>query len=285
MHPIELTLRDEASDAVATIEPGRGGLVTRFDIGVRRILFMDVETLENPTQNVRGGIPVLFPSPGKLTGDAWAFASHRGAMKQHGFARNLPWQVAQASARAVTLTLESSDATLAQYPWDFTVEQTITLRGTCLRLQHTVTNRAIHGRAAGAMPFGFGFHPYFYVPDAAKRETQITTIATRAFDNVSKQTIALPSVAPDAKIDLTRNEVDLHLLDHGAAHSELRSPLGTLRLSASPEYSHWVVWTLAGRDFVCLEPWTCPGNALNDGDRLLSLEPGESRSLWFEITA
>ena len=280
MPPAELTLRDEATGSVATVEPARGGLVTRFDVGARRVLFMDVETLRDPSKNVRGGIPVLFPSPGKLTGDAWAHAGRQGSMKQHGFARNRPWRVARASIDAVTLTLESSEETLAQYPWSFSVEQTISLRGTSLRLQQTVTNRD-----SSAMPFGFGFHPYFHVPDAAKGATTITTLATRAFDNVSKRIIELPEAAPSEKVDLTQKEVDLHLLDHGSASSELRSPLGTVRLEASPEYGHWVVWTLAGRDFVCLEPWTCPGNALNDGDRLLSLDPGESRSLWFEILA
>jgi galactose mutarotase-like enzyme len=79
--------------------------------------------------------------------------------------------------------------------------------------------------------------------------------------------------------------VDLHLLDHGTSESELRSPLGRVQLRASPEYTHWVVWTLAGRDFVCLEPWTCPGNALNTGEKLLSLAPGASQRLTLEIAA
>ena len=29
------------------------------------MLFMDQETLRDPTKNVRGGVPVLFPTPGK----------------------------------------------------------------------------------------------------------------------------------------------------------------------------------------------------------------------------
>jgi len=79
--------------------------------------------------------------------------------------------------------------------------------------------------------------------------------------------------------------VDLHLLDHGPTASELPSPLGAIQLRCSPEYTHWVVWTIAGRDFVCLEPWTCPGDALNLGERLLLLAPGEAHSLSVEIVA
>jgi galactose mutarotase-like enzyme len=268
----ELTLRDGESGAVATIAPERGGLVTGFDIGERRVLFMDRETLHDPAKNVRGGLPVLFPSPGKLDGDAWAYAGRRGSMNQHGFARNLPWQVTELSANAVALRLTGNEATLAQYPWDFTIEQMISVRGWSLRLEQTVLNRS-----ASTLPFGFGFHPYFFVPQAEKGETTVATRATRAFDNVKKQSIALSG------IDLTKEELDLHLLDHGSSSSELRSPRGGVELKASPEYTHWVVWTLAGRDFVCLEPWTCPGNALNTKEKLMLLEPGQSRSLWLEI--
>jgi galactose mutarotase-like enzyme len=272
--PGELTLTDLQTGAIATLEPARGGIVTRFDLGDRRVLYMDPQTLRDPTRNVRGGIPVLFPSPGKLVADAWSYAGHRGSMKQHGFARDLPWRVAQASAGSATLILDASDTTRARFPWDFTVEQTITVRGRSLRLDQRVTNHSDI-----PMPFGFGFHPYFFVPDVDKPATAITTRATQAFDNVSKQTIALSA------IDLTRPEVDLHLLDHGSTTGALTSPAGTVELRGSADYTHWVIWTLAGRDFVCLEPWTCPGNALNTGDRLLVLAPRESRSLALEIIA
>ena len=112
-----------------------------------------------------------------------------------------------------------------------------------------------------------------------KANARITTRATRAFDNVTKKTIALGG------IDLTQKEVDLHLLDHDSTESTLTHPDGTIRLRGSKEYTHWVVWTLAGRDFVCLEPWTCPGDALNSGDRLIHLAPSESRELWLELSS
>jgi galactose mutarotase-like enzyme len=269
----ELTLRAPDSTAIATVAPARGGLVTGFELDGRRLLFMDESTLHDPTKSVRGGIPVLFPAPGKLEANAWTYAKRRGTLKQHGFARDLPWHVAHVSPDAAELRLLSNEETRAQFPWDFVVTLRILVAGRSLRLEQTVTNRS-----ESPMPFGFGFHPYFHVPQAAKRETTIETRATRAFDNVAKRSIALSG------IDLTGQEVDLHLLDHGSSQSELRSPLGRVQLRGSPEYSHWVVWTLAGRDFVCLEPWTCPGNALNTGERLLVLAPGTSRMLELEIS-
>ena len=268
-----LSLRDEDAKSLVVLAPARGGMMTRLSLGGRHRFFLDESTLRDPAKNVRGGNPVLFPSPGKLEKDLYA----RGSMKQHGFARNLPWEVASThtdgDARA-TLRLASSDETRAMFPWDFVAEYTYILKGSLLRIEQRFAN------AGGeAMAFGAGFHPYFHVKQSDKAQTRIGTKATRAFDNVAKAQIALE------KIDLTKREVDLHLLDHGAEPCTLTTSASKLVVRGSPEYTHFVVWTLEGKDFVCVEPWTCPGNALNTRDRLITLEPGESKTIWVEYEA
>jgi galactose mutarotase-like enzyme len=263
-----LDLRD--GDSVVAIVPRRGAIVSRFDVGARRVLFMDESTLVDPNKNVRGGVPVLFPTPGKLAGDAWSYAGKRGALKQHGFARNQPFAIASAT----TLRLDwHADA--ATWPWECTLELAFALRARTLRIDQRVTNRANE-----PMPFGLGFHPYFQIASADKARARVDTAATRAFDNVTKRVIELRG-----PIDLTASEVDLHLLDHGRTECTLHAPDGDVHLRGSREFTHWVVWTLAGKGFVCVEPWTCPGDALNSGDRLLVVEPGATREAWIEIEA
>jgi galactose mutarotase-like enzyme len=44
-----------------------------------------------------------------------------------------------------------------------------------------------------------------------------------------------------------------------------------------------VVWTLKVKGFVCVEPWTSPGNALNSGERLLRVGVGERWRSFVEI--
>jgi galactose mutarotase-like enzyme len=151
---------------------------------------------------------------------------------------------------------------------------TYSLHGSTLRIDQRVKNRGTE-----PMPFGVGFHPYFLVRDADKKAAKIDTKAKRAFDNTTKKTIDVTG-----PIDLTQKEVDLHLLDHDARECTLAWPAGTLKLRGSAAYSHWVVWTLAGRDFVCLEPWTSPGNAVNTGDRAIALAPGAAKAFWLEMT-
>jgi galactose mutarotase-like enzyme len=269
-----VTLRDEGACSRVVVAPRRGGLVTSFRVGSRELLYLDEVTLEDETQNVRGGIPVLFPTPGRLADDTWHCAGRSGRLKQHGFARNLPWTVARESTvngAAVTLALESSPATLAAYPWEFRVELSFTLRGRHLRLSSQVQNRA-----RSPLPFAFGYHPYFAVGD--KRRLGIDTHATRAFDNVSQREIAFTG------FDFSASELDLHLLDHGSSESALHLGDGSrVRVAGSSDFVRWVVWTKAGKGFVCLEPWTAPGNALNTGEGLCLLPPGETWQSWIDI--
>ncbi len=269
-----IELNDDDTRSLVTIAPERGSIVTRFRVGDQDLLFMDESTLTDPTKNVRGGIPLLFPSPGRLTGDRFERAGRSGSMKQHGFARDVAWKVDALSTRdaaEATLVIESTDATRAMYPWDFRLAVTFALRGSRLRLDATVDDTGTQ-----PMPFAFGIHPYFLVHD--KAAATIATKATRAFDNVTKNAV------PFHGFDLTAKEVDLHLVDHGSTDSVLTWGDGArLAIRASPEFGRWVVWTLAGRDFVCVEPWSAPADALNTGESLLELAPGARRGLWIEM--
>ena len=267
-----------APGATAWLAPRRGGLVTRFTVGARPVLFLDEASLLDEKKNVRGGVPILFPSPGKLAGDRWARAGRSGALGQHGFARNLPWAVVALGPAEATLRLASSAETRANFPWEFQLDYRFALRaegaGAVLRIEQRV-----HNPGSEPLPFGCGFHPYFLVPQAEKAGARIVTRATRAFDNAAKREVSI-----NGPIDLTTAEVDLHLEDHGSSSAALALAGGArVELSGSPELQRWVVWTLAGKDFVCLEPWTGPADGLNTGAGLLEVAPGAARELWTEI--
>jgi galactose mutarotase-like enzyme len=267
MERIELT--DE--DGHAEVVPERGAIISRFDVGGTPILYLDGATLEDPTKNVRGGVPFLFPTAGRLENDRYQGRE----MKQHGFARNLPFEVERRDACSVTLSLRASDETRARFPFEFAIELTIALSGRELRIEQRYQN---HGTER--MPLHVGFHPYFFVPDAEKSGVIVETHATRAFDNVLKRDV------PFDGFDFTQPEVDLHLFDHGSSRSSLRRPgVPTIEIEGSAEFGHWVMWTLAAKDFICVEPWTAPGNALNSGNDLLWVAPGDERRLTLSIRA
>jgi galactose mutarotase-like enzyme len=268
-----IQLSDPAAKSSASIVPARGAIVTSLRIADRELLYLDATTLIDPSKNVRGGIPVLFPSPGKLDDDRFERDGHQGEMKQHGFARTLPWTIEERRNNSLTLSLNSSPQTLMQFPWAFNAQLVFQLASTGLRITTRVRNAS-----AEPMPYALGFHPYFQVID--KTRATIESRATRAFDNVTRQTV------PFTKFDLTANEVDLHLIDHPdhAMTLQLGDGAGVV-VRGSNDFSRWVVWTLAGKEFICVEPWTAPGNALNSGDGLITLAPGKSHESRVEIAS
>jgi galactose mutarotase-like enzyme len=246
-------------------------MVTRFDVDGVPVLFLDVASLVDETKNVRGGNPVLFPSPGPLAGDRFTYAGRSGSMKQHGFARQRAWSVVgdAKGGNEVTLELVSDDATRAQFPWDFRTRLRYALAGAALTVETSVENTGKE-----PLPFSLGFHPYFHIADADKARARIATDATRAYDNVTKKEIDVKG-----PIDLTVKELDLHLFDHHGSSATLDRGADRIVVSGDPELGRWVIWTLAGKDFVCLEPWTSGANALNTGEGLLLVAPGEARTV------
>lgn len=271
--PLE-TVCLSAGAALVWLAPERGGMATRWAVGDDDVLYLDEATLLDRGKNVRGGCPVLFPSPGRLVGDRFARDGATGTLGQHGFARTEPWDVVSASASEATLRLRSNDRTRAVFPWEFVATYRYVLGPTSLRIEQT-----FESAGPAPMPFGAGFHPYFRVRDADKRLARAPTAATRAYDNAARALVRL-----DGPIDLTRGEVDLHLIDHASSTARLERGDGhAVDLRGSAQFGRWVIWTLAGRDFVCLEPWTSPANALNTGEGLLRAAPGTPVTLSIEL--
>lgn len=263
----------EAGESRAVLAPPRGGILTRLTLQGRELLFLDEATLLDPSKNIRGGNPVLFPSPGPLVNERFEYEGVTGTMKQHGFARQLPWTVDSVSKAEAKLSLTSDATTLAQYPWPFRIAFRYALTEASLRIEQNFQNTG-----TTPMPFAAGFHPYFRVADADKAVATIPTRSTQGFDNVTKTIVPV-----EGPIDLTANEVDLHLIDHGSSEAQLDvAKQKSIAIRCSSEFQRWVVWTLKGKDFVCVEPWTAAANALNTQAQLTVVAPGETYSMWTE---
>ncbi len=266
-----LRLEDEGAGAVVVVAPARGGMVTRFSVRGVPVLFLDESTLRDPSKSVRGGVPVCFPIAGKLPEGRYSVGGKSYALKQHGFARDLPWTVIGESIHdgaSVTLGLTASDATRAVYPFEFALRFTYRLRGAVLSIEQVFENR---GRSP--MPMHPGLHPYFYVPDAAKAGARIATDATHGYDNRTGREVTVPK-----PLDLAGHEVDMFLLDHTPRETVLTRPaLPGVRLAFGSDQQVLVVWTLPGRDFVCVEPWRARAGALADGTAP-EVAPGASHS-------
>lgn len=246
------------------VVPERGGLVTGWICqgpwGERQLLYFDAERFADPAKSVRGGIPVLFPMCGGLPGSV---------MPQHGFARNLPWQIKELPDHSgIGLSLSDSADTLALFPHRFHLELELRPERQAL----AINARVSHPAAAGdpPLPFCFGLHPYFAVPDLrAARLTGLPALALDQAAGVSASAAHLLAQLPSG-VDLLAGPTPTVRLEAGdlAITLDTQAPLDLA-----------VVWTDPPRPMVCLEPWTAPRGALNSGERLLQVQPGSSVEL------
>jgi len=123
------------------IVPERGGLVSEWLCNGREVLYFDQERYADPAKSIRGGIPVLFPICGNLPDDSLPLASGSYTLRQHGFARNLPWTLELLEDQSgVRLSLVDTADTRAAYPFAFRVQMDVRPVASALEIVTTVSN-------------------------------------------------------------------------------------------------------------------------------------------------
>ncbi|KGF73346.1 aldose epimerase [Neosynechococcus sphagnicola sy1] len=260
-------LEDPTAEARLEVVPARGGIVTRWQVGGQDILYLDHARFAQPDLSVRGGIPILFPICGNLPNNTYTYQGQTYTLKQHGFARDLPWDVLDATQSThLTLQLTSNPQTLAVYPFEFEVLFTYQIQGKQLLIQQCYTNLS-----PDPMPFSTGLHPYFAAPDKTQLQFEIPATEYQAQSTQTRQPFS-------GKFDFDLEEIDWGFRQLSAQTASVvdRSQMRKLTLTYDDNYTTLVFWTLKGKDFYCLEPWSAPRNALNTGDGLIQLPPGVS---------
>ncbi|MGC1306693.1 MAG: aldose epimerase [Phormidesmis sp.] len=282
-------LSDQSSGARLEVVPERGGIITQWDVDDTHILYMDTERFKDPSKSVRGGIPILFPICGNLPDDTYQVDGKSYQLVQHGFARVLPWMVSDRGVKSdavadeagafLQLTLTSNDQTRRVYPFDFEAQFTYRLKGRSLYIEQRFTNKS-----ESPMPFSTGLHPYFNVSSSAadKSQLQLTIPATQYADNMTKTEQSF-----DGDFDWSVPEIDAAFRPVSAQQAAVKDPVRGVDISLRYDESFTTVvfWTVAGKGFYCLEPWSAPRNALNTGTDLLMLAPKETKTLMVTLSA
>lgn len=232
------------------IDPEHGGQVKSWEVGGEAILFPDQLVSTPSGSKRRGGIPILFPNAGPLS-DTSLYK-----LKQHGFARDLPWQVTEKSREKLCLSLSSDSETEKLFPFQWKLENRLFLKERSLRLELSILNTG-----SEPMPIAAGLHPYFAVPVSEKRDIQLS----------------LPSWAPkeynwsDTLIFPAQENVLFQVPNRYA-----------LRLTVSVEYfKYWMLWSELESGQVCIEPWMGEDDALLAAKNLI--QPNKQLTLFLNM--
>lgn len=172
------------------------------------------------------------------------------------------------------LVLESSEDTLSVYPFAFQVEFTYRLQGNRLHIDQHYSNRSDR-----PMPFSTGLHPYFQLENASvetKSQLQLDIPATRYIDQISQR-----EQDYNGTLDWQSPELDLAFRPISDRQTSATDPARQVAVAIDYDdaYTTLVFWTVAGKNYYCLDPWSAPCNAMNTGIDLLRLAPGETHSM------
>jgi galactose mutarotase-like enzyme len=246
--------------------------------------------------------PVLFPIVGSLRGDTAASAAGTCTMPRHGLARINEHTVKTSSPDSVTFCFESTDETLAAYPYPFRLEMTYTvIEDDCLEQRFSVTNTGTE-----TMPFSVGGHPAFNVPmpgsDASFADYEL------AFEE--PWSCSTPVIADGGLLDYDHTttlftEKDTLPVTHelfandAIVLEDVPERTVTLRDTTCdrgvrvefPGFDYIGIWSAAGdAPFVALEPWSGTATRTDEDDVMehkqdvTMLEPGATDVRAFAIT-
>jgi len=274
--------QDAQSGDLLRLVPERGGLISGWRCQGRELLYLDERRFTDPALSVRGGMPVLFPICGGLPDNRLPLPQGTFKLAQHGFARDLPWQLTPLDdGRGVAMELSASPTTRSAYPFDFQLRLEARLVSNALELVVSVRHQeppmaeastASQSASVLPMPFSFGLHPYFAVSDLA--QVEVEGLPQECFDHL---TMAPAATAP--QLERLAEGIDLlscpsgpvRLLDVGNGRR--------IELQTSHPWDLVVLWSEPPRPMVCLEPWSGPRGSLISGERRLELALGETLQL------
>ena len=206
--------------------------------------------------------PVLFPIVGRLKDDEYIHNDLNYNLSQHGFARDMEFNLVRQEDAYVCLTLKSSSQTLMVYPFKFELLISYELIDSKLEITYEVINKDHHD-----LLFSIGAHPAFNCPLFENEDRSEYSLLFSSQETASKQLLE-NGIRSGRTANVLQGEREITLSDDlfdedALVFEDLTSSMITLKkgnmkvLSVHFEgFPYLGIWS-KNRDsrFVCIEPW------------------------------
>jgi galactose mutarotase-like enzyme len=240
--------------------------------------------------------PVLFPIVGTLKDDTYYYEGQAYKLPRHGFAREKIFAVTQISETEAVFTIESDEATLAVYPFDFVFKLRYKLNGTSLSCTYEVENPGTKD-----LLFSVGAHPAFAVPNLKDSEYEDYFLQFNNPEILKRYKLEAGLIGTQTEIIVTEN--GRLPLSAGLFYEDaivLKNLESTCTTIGCYKHSHGLhfhfnnfpffgIWAAKNAPFVCLEPWcgiadsTEHNQQLEDKEGIITLSPNTSWERSWEV--
>ena len=207
--------------------------------------------------------PHLFPIVGRLANDTLKHDDKTYHMTQHGFARDMPFELEDASKTECTFLLRDNEQTLEKYPFHFEFRVHFSLCDDTLSINYRIKNTGDE-----VLPCAVGAHPAFVWPlpgNASRDNHRIDFIETETCDInrldaglVKNETQSWAWNKEDNGFVLADNlfEPDAMIFtEHYSREVSYSGEQGPTISVKFDDFPHLGIWSVPGAGFVCIEPW------------------------------
>lgn len=208
--------------------------------------------------------PVLFPIVGSLNKGVFRYNGTEYPMSQHGFARDMEFELASRKDEELIFRLEAAPETLEKYPFQFCLEAGYRLAGNNLTVFWNVYNRDDK-----EMYFSIGGHPAFLCPLNDEEKQTDCRLLFDTKDMVKAAMIGKGGTLSscektfnlkDGYMDITADlfDEDALIIENDQAHRvSLCGREGRPYLTVSFDAPLFGLWSPPRKcaPFICIEPW------------------------------
>jgi galactose mutarotase-like enzyme len=220
--------------------------------------------------------PILFPIVGSLRNKGYRYKGKTYSLSQHGFARDMKFDLKSISDSEIWFTLKANEETIKLFPFQFQLEIGYHLTGRKINVMWRVINQD-----SSTMYFSIGGHPAFFCPldgNGVQSDYFIVfdTDKPLHYTRIDDQGLAVKNSSnetPYLKTDHGYLSVDPQLFDRDAlviednqSHSiSLADKDKKTYLTVTFDAPLFGLWSPAGKNapFICIEPWygRCDSNS------------------------
>lgn len=205
--------------------------------------------------------PILFPTVGSLRDNKTIINNKEYEIKQHGFAKDMEFELIEETNNAKVYVAKSNNKTLEMYPFKFELYIAYIIKENTLTIKYKVINKDEND-----MIFGIGGHPGFkldmpqeeYYFEFNRKETnpEFMEVEGNRISNKPAKNI----LQENKKIYITRESFK----NDAIMIKKLKSNKITLKQKKDDkkilefdfkEFPVLAIWSVPGASFVCLEPW------------------------------
>ncbi|MGN1181001.1 MAG: aldose 1-epimerase family protein [Suilimivivens sp.] len=208
--------------------------------------------------------PVLFPFVGGLKDKEFRTKGQTYPMSQHGFARDMEFELLSEKEDEIWFILKSNEETLSKYPYEFVLKLGYQIKDSQVEVLWQVENPG-----QKALPFSIGGHPAFNCPIEEGTKQSDYFVDFGDLDEIISTRLGEQGLVTgcmdvygltDGKLALTENLFDhdaLIIEDNQTKEVSLCKKDGTPYLTVKMEAPLFGVWSPPGKQapFVCIEPW------------------------------